>query len=874
MSLIHDIFDWVKTLPLWQQDAARRLYEQPAGLTDSDYRDLYALALKENNVESSDLIAHPIDESKIPERNGQHSLIIKALGNLRNVNRIDPSQKLEFGTEGMTVVYGDNGSGKSGYARVFKKACFCRDVAETVLPNVTEPNEHSSNPNAEFTIEVDGTTKTIHWDQGTESGYQDLANVSVFDSKVARIVLDSAQELHYIPYGLDILTVLGGTVFPKMKEMVENEMSNLDLSETRFSELRGETSVGRLFADLSRADIMEVRRLGTLSSEDMQRGKELSELLAQTNYHERIRSTDLITTRVKGLLDRIHQAEAILDDRNVVDLQDLCKQYQEAKAAEEIAAKALKGDDALLNGTGNDAWKTMFVAAREFIAGESGECATVSNQQRCPLCQQPLTPEAQCRIKRFEEFVENQIATKLNNAIGRINEARQRLQQQTGSSCADETLQQELSELDASFASQYRQWCSSFESRKHAILSALSGAIPWTSVPSLERDIVNVLERIHQKLQTNKSNMLSAMEQTGRENIEKELAELRTKYRLQKFLPDVEAWFLRLDRHKRLAGILPSLNSTKITKKVKELTVSSVSEPLRKAVQHELFQLGFRLRDLNLDLKTHGEKGKVVGLIEMDVPNQCSTAKVLSEGEQKIVSLSSFLAELKVSGHSHAIVFDDPMTSLDHIHRDKVAKRLAMESKTRQVIIFSHEPVFVTKLISECSIAEVPCKVLSLECIGPFCGCVCNDTPWIHKKWQERINKLEQQQRQLAKTVGSYLSETEKQEMRRAYSQLRATIELVAQEVFLGGTIRRFDDLVHLKQLETIPPFDTSAAKRLYILFGKCSDFTEGHDHASASNASVPMPVEFLSDIQELKDCIDAVKATRNQANRQSTNPK
>ena len=51
--------------------------------------------------------------------------------------------------------------------------------------------------------------------------------------------------------------------------------------------------------------------------------------------------------------------------------------------------------------------------------------------------------------------------------------------------------------------------------------------------------------------------------------------------------------------------------------------------------------------------------------------------KVLSEGEHRCVALAAFLAELSTIDAQSAIVFDDPVSSLDHLHRDSVAARLA-----------------------------------------------------------------------------------------------------------------------------------------------------------------------------------------------------
>lgn len=43
MTLLDDILEWTQTRPLWQQDAARRLFAKPEGLDGDDCDDLYAL---------------------------------------------------------------------------------------------------------------------------------------------------------------------------------------------------------------------------------------------------------------------------------------------------------------------------------------------------------------------------------------------------------------------------------------------------------------------------------------------------------------------------------------------------------------------------------------------------------------------------------------------------------------------------------------------------------------------------------------------------------------------------------------------------------------------------------------------------------------
>ena len=65
------------------------------------------------------------------------------------------------------------------------------------------------------------------------------------------------------------------------------------------------------------------------------------------------------------------------------------------------------------------------------------------------------------------------------------------------------------------------------------------------------------------------------------------------------------------------------------------------------------------------------------------------------------MAIGSFLAELWVAGHKGAIVFDDPVSSLDHQRKRQIAKRLGEESKVRQVIVFTHDLPFLALLVEE-----------------------------------------------------------------------------------------------------------------------------------------------------------------------------
>jgi hypothetical protein len=163
MGILQDIYSWSMDLPLWQREALRRLLLLET-LEEADFSSLYTLlrtghGISDPKAES----AQPLDAGDLPAAlQDQGGIIIRRLRDLRRVNRIVEGQVLEFAVGGITVIYGDNGTGKSGYSRVLKRACRARDQGERVLPNVFMPTGQQRTPECAFDIKVAGVDKVVH----------------------------------------------------------------------------------------------------------------------------------------------------------------------------------------------------------------------------------------------------------------------------------------------------------------------------------------------------------------------------------------------------------------------------------------------------------------------------------------------------------------------------------------------------------------------------------------------------------------------------------------------------------------------------------------------------------------------------------------
>ena len=102
---------------------------------EDDIKELLDLCKKEHGDQSVTATAEPLEEKHLPVDPGEgESIGLASMEDIIGVNQLASDQKLEFQTDGLTIIYGANGSGKSGYARVLKKACRARHAGE-IMPD-------------------------------------------------------------------------------------------------------------------------------------------------------------------------------------------------------------------------------------------------------------------------------------------------------------------------------------------------------------------------------------------------------------------------------------------------------------------------------------------------------------------------------------------------------------------------------------------------------------------------------------------------------------------------------------------------------------------------------------------------------------------
>lgn len=202
---LRDILEWSKDRPVWQRDALRRLVSL-GELTDKDTEELTALC------RDPSLPKEPLTEGHVnAQHTGAPTVALRSIRGVQNVNALAAGQTLTFIAKGVTIVYGDNGAGKSGYVRILKRACRARTArgkGETLLPNIYE---QASGPQcAELEYSAGSQVQKAQWQNGSPADDL-LSEVSVFDSRTANVHVEETNDLAYTPYPMKLLERLVGS---------------------------------------------------------------------------------------------------------------------------------------------------------------------------------------------------------------------------------------------------------------------------------------------------------------------------------------------------------------------------------------------------------------------------------------------------------------------------------------------------------------------------------------------------------------------------------------------------------------------------------------------------------------------------------------
>ncbi len=861
----HNLLDWVDKQPDWARDALRRHAQSGHHEISADDRlaitarvRAAAGATPATSLDHLPLLASHLTFGPIA---GSRSLLC-SLGPVENVGRLAADQKLTFALDGITLIYGDNGSGKSGYCRITKKVC--RSLSsEPLRGNVfVEGDKPPATAVIRYLPAGAETPVEAAWTDG-DAPPDAVRSISVFDTRNAHLYIVQENRIGFLPPEISLL---------ERHAAHRREMDAAFVLEKKALEIKCKVALpvgystggdvakalGRLVlngADLPSGD--QLKALGQFSNDDDAELEKLTTALAQDPAALAAR-LDRSAGAIANFADLSDQLEAALSTDAVQMLKSRCSAAKDAEQAAALAA-AEQFSGELLGEVGRGPWSLMYEHAKAYVASIGLDDLPSEEGDPCALCQQPLGPEAAKRLDRFRSFVLGEAAKAATAASAALDAAGRELE---ALAIPDEpSLRLTIAEFRAideersAIADRIIGFFAAAEARRTAMVAAIGtgdfDAIPAPS-ETLGEALVSETEALNSEAEILKD---AAKLDTKQAEDRTRLACLKDRQWLKNALPTVLARLADLTALALTHECIKLVNTGQLSTQITSVRRALVTAGLGTRIAEEIAALD--LDYMPFEMTDRSRDGN--SLFEVKVKAAVggpSNDEVLSEGEQRALALACFLADVGADKANHGLVFDDPVSSLDHLRIRRVAGRLVTEAaKGKQIVVFTHNLLFYNEMLTHAAAASVPTarRVVTKTHANGF-GLISEEAePWTAQKVAARVEGLRLKLKAV-EGVTDRDTDAYRDAAKDFYTALRETWERLVEELLLGKVVERYSSGVQTQSLRgvIVEPEDH---KTVFFAMKRVSEFS-GHDQAAGKQVPPPKPDEMKVDL----DAIDAYR--------------
>jgi energy-coupling factor transporter ATP-binding protein EcfA2 len=849
--LADEVFDWLSQQPAWQRDLARRLVAQ-IELDNNEYAEAVLMIkhLHQVPIEGAAQAPKPLERDDMAADAAGGVVRLLGLGSLQGVGLVVEGEQLTFGDEGLTIIYGDNGAGKSSYVGALKKLCRTVDFDCHVRSSIFDLAPPA--PSAKIKTSTGGQIGERRTPLAGD-GIVRLPGMSVFDSACAELYVDRQNTIQYVPTELRLLSRLA-TLQDRVRGDLHHEHALLKGTEPAIGDYPPTTTVGRALRGLrGTAADPDLALLSKLSDNDIARRDQLRAAIAAaaaSTSEADAAAAEQDTTNASALVVRLEDLAARVSYLELETLRTALELNQQAQAAVELAAERLEGP---IDGVGGEPWRLMWEAARQFVQA-SGQPFPPRGDDHCPLCLQTVSDGAAERLAHFEAHIESTLTATALARTAEMNTAMARVSPAHASVVSDDPLLVALRRREPELGDEIDHAIGSIRIRLETISddAAAIQTVLEDGETTAERSTPDVataataLQQWSDARGAHAATLRATDDASTLTALQDELAELDARTRLGEELSRFAGWRASLSAMRALDNAHSALATNRITTAQRELTQNEIAKALNHALTEELAGLACRLPVKLLTQTARAETSVALGLHADDPP---PVSAIASEGEQRAIALSFFFAELQVANDLGGIVLDDPVSSLDDERRVYIAARLIAEAQRRQVIVFTHDLPFVFDLKFAAKRAYVRTHYQCIWRQGDSVGRVDDDPPFKTLALSKRIKKLEVELQQIKMSPAANLDEGWNQ-VDGFYSRLRTCWERAVEERLFGGVVERFERNVKTQQFKDVR-VTPELLRQVDAGMTRASRFL----HEDSYRAQVPLPslTDMAEDLERLR---------------------
>lgn len=853
-----NIFDalsaWGKSLPWWQRCLLAKLVSS-SELSEDTVSAVFKEYLIDQGLEDAKGPRTPAD-MELPQFQAGTSRMVSPLATMAavsGVNALAAGETLTFGPN-LTVVYGPNGAGKSGYARVLKSACFTRSKDTGILGDVRLAKSKQPKPTATFTL-ADGTTATfVH--QAPCPLLRD--SFAVFDSTCIRVHLDERNAFRVMPYLFDVfprMVEVFGTLQRKLREEIALRTPEAD----KYVIPESKSEIANILANLTDGtDLVRLKGLAEFGDTEKNRLAEIDKKLDElrtTDPQEIIKKNEQRIDDLSATKAALAALAASIDSGIVSDVTNTVMEFSAlSEKAAALSAAQFGGEP--VQPIGTRAWRELLAAAIAYSkeAYPNDTFPPKVDGARCVLCHQTLDDESAGRLGRFYQMATSDIETRLVNTRRRLTGHAGTLDKVNLAFFAQESAaHRTLHELDAALESEITAHIEGYRQVVNVLVRAVADASdPGLSL--LQHDSVSKrLSTWVLRLQQDNEELRRGDPRTLIQTLSEEKQLLLDRGYLAGKYDEIAAAVAALKWVTKANACIRAFSVTQreVTSKQKALATELVARGFvtRFIANCEALQLA-----LPVQFRFAGDSGTTDRKIEIANAEVggISPSQILSEGEQTAAALADFLTEVELNGTCAGVIFDDPVTSMDHVRKESIAKRLVDEATRRQVIVFTHDILFTNYLAAAAKVNGVAFSGRTVwrdETSAP--GAV-DRLAFPHEYYEGQARDFAQKHLDVARTL---TGDAQRDALEKACGSLRTAYEDFIQKKLFNNVVRRWRENITFTLDQVF--FDEGIAARVHQRMEVLSRFIDAHSHSPEFH-EVPLTVDAVA--SELTQ-FDGIKA-------------
>ena len=807
--------------------------------SDTAIEQAYELFRQENGLDPRTLPGVPLLSTAVQQDQQTPPLSIVRISEVRGVNALIPDEVIEP-HEGLTILFGENGTGNTGYARVLKALAGSR-TADEVLGNISVGALERQHARIEYRL--GGQNVFFEWTG--QRAVTPLSRMAVFDGPSVTIHVDDALDYVFVPAALSLfdhataaIKAVSTRIDAAMRVLNDNQTCSLSSFPKASSVYPSIETLG------ASTDLAALRAKADTGADADERLGRLQRVVAALE-------SDALGPQII-LLEREHRvAEAtirIADSLTRFEVDQYNSELEQlAHARADYAAlrEALFAQ-ADLPATPDDTWSAFVESGEQYR--RHLEFVGAAADDRCLYCRQPLGDKALGLISKYSEYLGDKLSLAIKNLERTLARRASDISNLDYREVSGYVAEFQDRDDAPSLVAEVGKLQASLDSTKRVVAARTKiDAEALRRGADLQEALAATLAEIESRLATLKQQnqgMDAALEEKR-----KKLSELTGAIELGRQWSVICSQVRAAKEAERLAKLKSELSLllASVTRQAKTASDQLVNQSFGTLFAEECAAL----RAPELRVRFQGREGRAQRKKALDGHHAPSKpSKVLSEGEQKVIAMADFLAEARLSASTAPVVFDDPVSSLDHRRIDEVAQRISKLADDRQVIVFTHDIFFATTLLSKfekskrCSyfqISDERGKGQVRRATGPRWDTL--------RKIKAEINKaIEHAKQEDGDAKAASIAD--------AYSRIRAWCEVFTEQELLQGVTQRYQPNVGMTRLSRMKPAVLADIIPIVVsIYEEASRYITAHSQPLVMLGVSPKLKELEEHWRQLQEC-------------------